>query len=168
MRGIAVPWEAIFLTFLTLLWREASISINWSKWLNICPTRSWPWEDAFHKLLCSGLLNLPFGNHSEKVSLSENQTKNQSWKQYGRQTWARWKWELERSTCRVCLCWKTPTPTIFYLAPHLNNRKQHNHIKNLKVTNMSSCSVRAEDFPVKFWSSEKVLRLDWQFLHRAR
>ena len=151
------------------LWGEkSSKTIDWRKMSYHLTKPTWPRKDAFYKLLCSGLLNLPFGNHSEKVSLSENQTKNQSWKQYGRQTWARWKWELERSTCRVCLCWKTPTPTIFYLAPHLNNRKQHNHIKNLKVTNMSSCSVRAEDFPVKFWSSEKVLRLDWQFLHRAR
>ena len=166
--GYCSALRSYFLTFMTLLWREASISINWSKWLNTCPTRSWPWQDAFHKLLCSSLLNLPFGNHSKEVSLSEIEAKNQSWKQYGRWTWARWKWELERSTCRVYLCWNTPTPTTCYLAPHLNNREEIQLVQKSERTNMAvNCIARSEK--QYFWclsdwfgADEKVLNAVWQ------
>ena len=99
---------------------------------------TWPRKGAFNKLFVSQWFNhLPFGNHSKKVSLSENQTKNQSWKQYGRQTWARWKWELERSTCRVCLCWELQhRPFSTWLHIWTIERK-YNWTRNLKETNMA-------------------------------
>ena len=151
--GYCSALRSYFLTFLTLLWREASISIDWSKWLNTCPTRSWPWQDAFHKILCSGLLNLPFGNHSKKVSLSEIQTKNQSWKQYGRQIWARWKWELERSTCRVCLCWELqhrPFSTWLHI---WTIERIYNWTRNLKEAEEAGCNVRKRKSSISLYPS---------------
>lgn len=37
-----------------------------------------------------------------------------------------------------------PTLTILYLAPHLNNRRKHNHIRNLKETNMAVTALHGQ------------------------
>ena len=52
-----------------------------------------------------------WSNLYASLSVRVQQFSSLEWraKQYGRQTWAHWKWELKRSTCRVCLCWELNT-----------------------------------------------------------
>jgi len=58
-------------------------------------------------------------------------------------------WSIQ--PCRLYLCWKTPTPTKCYLAPHLNNRKEIQLIQKSERNKYGSklhCTIRKAVFLV--------------------
>ena len=129
----------------------------------------------FTNFLRSGLLKPPFRNHSTKVILSENQTKNQGWNQNGGGDLAD---ESESravthqvSTCVGARCFGT-AQTIMFTAPSWTIVEIQWHRKSERIKYGSNCIARTEK--QYFWcpsdwigADEMGLNAVWQ-LHRAR
>ena len=153
MRGIAVPWNVIFWHF----WLFMARSFHFHRLKQMAEhlhNKKLTMTRCISQTFCVPVIQpstlwQPF----KKVSLSENQTKNQSWKQYGRQTWARWKWELERSTCRVCLCWELQhRPFSTWLHIWTIERK-YNWTRNLKEAEEAGCNVQKRKSSISLYPS---------------